>query len=67
MDTLKNNKTIKRIISLFLCVALIFTTIQVDNLINKDISGLADNEVDLGVDIGAAWNSWTHVSNGLNK
>ena len=38
MDTLKNKKIIQRIISLFLCAALIFTSVQIDNLLNKEIT-----------------------------
>ena len=38
MDTLKNKKITKRIISLFLCAALIFTSVQIDNLLNKEIT-----------------------------
>ena len=33
MDTLKNKKIIQRIISLFLCAALIFTSVQFNEYI----------------------------------
>lgn len=46
MDNFKNNKIIKRIISLMLCIALLITSVQVSNLINKDISGLDETQTD---------------------
>lgn len=36
MDTLKNNKTIKRIISLLLCAALVFTSVNLTNIFSLD-------------------------------
>lgn len=63
----QKQKIFKRVLSLMLCIALVFTSIQLTDVINQDISGLTDNEVNIGSNIGAAFNDWTFVSDGTNN
>ena len=62
---MRKHKSMYRIVSLILCIALILTSLHISNNTNKEISAL-DDQVNVGSDIASAWNNWYPISSYSN-